>query len=132
VTYACAALRHTQPVKVFLVEDSPMLRERLTAILGAIPGARTVGHAARASDAIAGIEREQPDVVVLDIQLEQGNGFDVLQALQSSAPRVQTFVLTNFANDAYRRKAERLGARGFFDKSTEFDRLRDALAKRAA
>jgi DNA-binding NarL/FixJ family response regulator len=131
-TDAAAALRHTSAVKVFLVEDSPMLRERLTAILSAIPGARTVGHAARASEAIAGIEREQPDVVVLDIQLEEGNGFDVLQALQRSAPQARAFVLTNFANDAYRRKAERLGARGFFDKSTEFDRLRDALAKRAA
>lgn len=109
-----------------------MLRERLTAILAAIPGAENVGHAARAADAIARIAREKPDVVVLDIQLEQGNGFDVLQALQASSPQVQTFVLTNFANDAYRRKAERLGARGFFDKSTEFDRLRDALAAKAA
>jgi len=114
-------------VKVFLVEDSPLLRERVAAILDSIPGAQSVGHAAGAEEAIAGIERSQADVVVLDIQLEQGNGFDVLKALRKSAPQVQAFVLTNFANDAYRRKAQSLGARGFFDKSTEFDRLRDAL-----
>ena len=114
-------------MKVFLVEDSPLLRERVAAILGSIPGAQSVGHAAGADEAIAGIERSQADVVVLDIQLEQGNGFDVLKALRKSAPQVQSFVLTNFANDAYRRKAESLGARGFFDKSTEFERLREAL-----
>jgi DNA-binding NarL/FixJ family response regulator len=114
-------------VKVFLVEDSPMLRERVAAILASIPGAQNVGHAGRADEAIAGIARTQPDVVVLDIQLEQGSGFDVLQALQGTASKAQSFVLTNFAHDGYRRKAERLGARGFFDKSTEFDRLRQAL-----
>ena len=49
------------------------------------------------------------------------------EALRRSAPQTRTYVLTNFANDAYRRKAERLGARGFFDKSTEFEQLRTAL-----
>jgi DNA-binding NarL/FixJ family response regulator len=44
-------------------------------------------------------------------------------------PQVKFYVLTNFANDAYRRKAEGLGARGFFDKSTEFERLREALTQ---
>jgi len=114
-------------MKVFLVEDSPLLRERVQAILESIPGAEAVGHAGSAQAAIQGIANTHADVVVLDIQLEQGNGFDVLRALQKSAPGVQTYVLTNFANEAYRRKAESLGARGFFDKSNEFDRLRQAL-----
>jgi DNA-binding NarL/FixJ family response regulator len=115
-------------MKVFLVEDSPMLRERVEAILASIPGAQAVGHAATATDAIAGIEKSSPDIVVLDIQLEEGSGFDVLRAVRASLPHVRFYVLTNFANDAYRRKAESLGARGFFDKSHEFDRLRDALS----
>jgi DNA-binding NarL/FixJ family response regulator len=114
-------------VTVFLVEDSPLLLERLAAILASIPGAQNVGHAASADEAIVAIGRAQPDVVVLDLHLERGNGFDVLEALRQAAPRAQSYVLTNFANDAYRRKAERLGARGFFDKTTEFDRLRSAL-----
>ena len=114
-------------VKVFLVEDSPLLRQRVETILASIPGAETCGHAASAAQAIAAIQAAKPDVVVLDIQLEQGNGFDVMRATAASLPRVQFYVLTNFANEAYRRKAESLGARGFFDKSTEFERLREAL-----
>lgn len=114
-------------VKVFLVEDSPLLRQRVEVILASIPGAEACGHAASADDAIAAIQAAKPDVVVLDIQLQQGNGFSVMQAIRASLPSTQFYVLTNFANDAYRRKAERLGAHGFFDKSTEFERLREAL-----
>jgi len=111
-------------MKVFLVEDSPILRQRVEAILAAIPGATSAGHAAGAAEAIAAIERERPDAVVLDIHLENGNGFDVLRALPAGT---RAYVLTNFPNEAYRRKATRLGAAGFFDKTTEFDRLREAL-----
>lgn len=118
-------------MKVFLVEDSVLLRSRLETMLGAIPGARVVGHASGAQDAIQAILAQRPDAVVLDIHLDEGNGFDVLQALQRSAPQIEIYVLTNHPNEAYRRKAGQLGARGFFDKSSEFDRLRGALAARA-
>ena len=120
---------HNPPaVKVFLVEDSPLLRERLEKMLSAIPGAQTVGHAPTARGAIAGIEASQPDAVVLDIQLEEGNGFDVMRAVRGSVPEAKFYVLTNFAHEGYRRMAEKLGARGFFDKSREIARLLDALA----
>lgn len=118
-------------VKVFLVEDSPLLRERLEKMLAAIPGAERVGHAPSAERAIAGIETTQPDVVVLDIQLEQGSGFDVMRAVRAKQPRVGFYVLTNFAHEGYRRMAERLGARGFFDKSREIEALQAALRAEA-
>jgi DNA-binding NarL/FixJ family response regulator len=114
--------------RVFLVEDSPLLRERLAAMLAALPGTEVVGHAAGAAAAVQAILAAPPDAVVLDIQLEKGNGFDVLRELSARAPQVRVYVLTNFANDAYRAAAARLGAKGFFDKSTEFERLRAALA----
>jgi DNA-binding NarL/FixJ family response regulator len=66
--------------------------------------------------------------VVLDIQLARGSGFEVLRALQSRAPRVAVYVLTNFASEGYRKAAERLGARGFFDKSNDIGLLRAALS----
>jgi two-component system response regulator DevR len=116
-------------VKVFLVEDAPLLRERLEAMLKAIPGVRTVGHAAEADAAVEGILAAAADAVVLDIQLARGNGFDVLRALRERAPHVAVYVLTNFANEGYRRAAERLGARGFFDKSNDIHLLRDEIGK---
>jgi DNA-binding NarL/FixJ family response regulator len=118
-------------VNVFLVEDSSLLRERLEALLAAIPGARTVGHAAGAQEALRGILAERPDVVVLDLHLTDGNGFDVLRGLRDAGTQVDVYVLTNYAVEAYRRKAQRLGARGFFDKTNDIAQLRDALAARA-
>ncbi len=118
-------------MKLFLVEDSPLLRERLSRNLGSIPGAELVGHAGTAQEALQGILACSADVVVLDIQLAKGSGFDVLRELQKTAPQVQVFMLTNFASDSYRQAAARLGARGFFDKSTEFEQLREAIAQRA-
>jgi DNA-binding NarL/FixJ family response regulator len=114
-------------MKVFLVEDSPMLRERLQDILASVPGTQAVGHAATAQAAIAGIQSALPDIVVCDIQLEEGNGFEVMQVIRKVLPDVKFYVLTNFANEAYQRKAEKLGAQGFFDKSREFDKLRETL-----
>ena len=114
-------------VNVFLVEDSPMLRERLQGILGSIAGAQTVGHAGRVNEAIEAILAARPDLVVLDIQLEDGSGFEVMRAVRATLPQTRFYVLTNFANEAYRRKAESLGARGFFDKSNDIDRLREAI-----
>ena len=118
-------------MNVFLVEDSPLLLPRLEDLLGTIPGARLIGQAAGAQQAIAAILADTPDVVVLDIRLEEGNGFDVLKALRKSAPQVAVYVLTNFPTEPYRRKAASLGARGFFDKSNHFHLLRDALAAHA-
>lgn len=115
-------------VRVFLVEDAPLLRERLTAMVDAIPGASTIGHASGAQEAVQGILTARPDVVVLDIHLAQGSGFDVMRALRAAEFAPQVYVLTNYPQEAYRRLAEGLGARGFFDKSSEFDRLRAALA----
>ncbi len=117
--------------KVFIVEDSPLLQERLARLIGALPGTRIVGHAASAVDALAGIARERPDVVLLDLCLHQSSGFDVLRALHERAPGIDVYMLTSFATEPYRRHAERLGARGFFDKSTEFERVRDVIAERA-
>jgi DNA-binding NarL/FixJ family response regulator len=116
-------------LKVFLVEDSPLLRERLQAMLAAIPGVQTVGHADAAGPAIDAILASGAEAVVLDIQLAEGSGFDVLRALHSRAPRVAVFMLTNFASEGYRKAAERLGARGFFDKSHDIDRLREEIGK---
>ena len=114
-------------MKIFLVEDSPLLRERLQGIVASVPGTQSVGHAGTAQAAIAGIQNTRPDIVVLDIQLEEGNGFEVMQVIRKVLPQVKFYVLTNFANEAYQRKAERLGAQGFFDKSREFERLRETL-----
>jgi len=117
--------------KVFLVEDSPMLRTRVEGMLASIPGARIVGYAEGAQEAIRAILAAAPDAVVVDLHLKEGSGFDVMRTLHRSAPGTALFVLTNHPADGYRAIAERLGARGFFDKSHEFELFRSALAAAA-
>ena len=119
------------PFKVFLVEDSPLLRTRLEAMLTSIPGAALVGHAESAPEAVRGILDAQPDAVVLDLSLKEGNGFDVLRGVHKAAPQIAFYVLTNHPIEGFRATAQRLGARGFFDKSTEFEQFRRTLAAAA-
>lgn len=129
-----AALRNpveSSALRIYLVEDSPAILERLEALLATIEGARTVGRARRASEAIEGILAEHPDLVVLDLKLAEGSGFDVLRAVRGAAPGIDVYMLTNFASEPYRRLAERLGARNLFDKTTEFERVREAILDRA-
>ncbi len=117
---------------VYLVEDAPLVRERLLEMLDAVPGARVVGCAAGADQAIREILAKRPDVVVLDIRLAQGSGFDVLRAVRAGAPEIDLYMLSGFASDPYRHLALRLGARDFFDKTADFGRVRELIAARAA
>jgi DNA-binding NarL/FixJ family response regulator len=119
-------------MEIFLVEDSSLVRSRLAETLGAIPGARIVGEADRAEAAISGILAARPDLVLLDINLAEGSGFDVLRAVHAKEPQIEFYMLSNFAAFPYRDLAERLGAREFFDKSKEFPRVRELVAQRAA
>lgn len=119
------------PLGVFLVEDSALIRDRLEAML-ALAGAATAGHANTVAGAIPAILAARPDLVILDIQLADGTGFDVLRAIRDQAPQIDIYLFSNFASYPYRQLAERLGARGFFDKSREFDSMRDVVAQRAA
>ena len=119
-------------MQIYLVEDSPLIRKRLEEMLASVPGTRIIGHASHADAAISDILAERPDVVVLDLSLAEGSGFDVLRAVHPQAPEVDFYMLTNFAADPYRQLAERLGARDFFDKSREFERVRETFANRAS
>ena len=119
-------------VKVFLVDDSPPVRLRIAAMLTSVPSVQVIGQAGEADAAVRGILDGQPDIVVLDLKLGEASGFDVLRALREAGSPAEVYMLSNFATPAYRRRAEQLGARGFFDKSTEFEHLRAAIAARVA
>ncbi len=118
--------------KVFLVEDSAEIRERLMVLLAPVAGLSLTGFADRADNAVSQILAQRPDAVLLDLNLAGGSGIDVLRALSEQVPEIDVFVLTNFANAQYRRLCAGLGARGFFDKSREFEKVRDVIAERAS
>jgi DNA-binding NarL/FixJ family response regulator len=129
---ARAGRLHTAGMEIFLVEDSAIVRQRVEEMLAAVPGTHVAGHASNADAAIREILATKPDVVVLDLKLAQGSGFDVLRAVRKNAPKIDFYMLSNFSSEPYRRLARQLGALDFFDKSSEFERVRDIVAKRAA
>src|SRR3954462_1045279 len=97
-------------MEVFLVEDSHMVRERLEPLLAQVPGTTIVGHAAGATDAIREILSTRPALVVLDGQLAEGSGFDVLRALPAQAPEPGFVSPPTPPADPYPQTAERFGA----------------------
>lgn len=113
--------RHV-PVKVFLADDSVLIRERVAAMLGA-SAMSIVGQAETPQGSIDGILAARPDVVVLDAQLEGGSGLQVLRAVRQAAPRIAFVVFSNNSDSAYRKRYLGEGACDFLDKSTEFDQL---------
>jgi len=86
-----------------------------------------VGQAEDAPTSLDAIRQTQPDVVILDIRMPGGSGIDVLRTLKKMTPAPAVIMLTNFAYVQYRTKCEEAGADFFFDKSTEFDKVPQAL-----
>jgi DNA-binding NarL/FixJ family response regulator len=107
-------------MKVYVVEDSDAICERIVRLVNDVRDAKVVGTADVVLSAIRGIERCVPDVVILDIQLLDGNGFTVLQHIKKMMPTIKVIVLTNFNSDQYRDLAQRYGADAFLDKSNDF------------
>ena len=114
------------PVKVFIAEDSAMIRDRVAAMLAA-QAIDVVGHAETPRGSIDGILAAQPDVVVLDVQLEGGTGLEVLRAVRGTDPDIAFVVFSNNAGPAYRKRYLGEGALRFLDKTTEFDQLAAAV-----
>src|SRR5206468_4708640 len=89
---------------VYLVEDSPIILDRLTELIEEAGVATIVGYADTASAAIADIAALHPDVVTVDITLKRGNGFDVLEAINigSEGHPPLRIVLTHYTFASYR------------------------------
>lgn len=117
----------SESVKAFLAEDSGAIRERLQAALGAA-SIDVVGQAGTPQACISGILGSQPDVVVLDIQLDGGSGLEVLKAVRSAEPAVAFVVFSSHAAPVFRKRYLQEGAVRFLDKSTEFEELAPAVA----
>ena len=79
------------------------------------------------ANAIAALERDKPDVLILDLHLRQGTGFGVLRGMRADAPRPTTLILTTYDLPEYRREAQALGAKVFLDKSRDYNRLPQLL-----
>jgi DNA-binding NarL/FixJ family response regulator len=118
------------PLRVFLVEDSAVLRARLTESLGSMSGVQVVGATDSEQAAVSELRQTPCDAVVLDLQLKQGNGLNVLKAIRQTeeAPQKKVvIVLTNYAFSLYRHRCIQAGADFFLDKARDYERLPQVL-----
>ena len=119
------------PLKVFLADDSAPIRARVAGLL-ARDSLQIVGEAETPQACIAGILATHPDVVVLDVQLDGGQGLDVLRVVRGIEPGIAFVVFSNNSAPAYRKRYLGAGAARFLDKSAEFDQLAGAVSAASA
>lgn len=120
--------RPRRPLKVFLVEDSQFIRERLIDEIASTRNTQVVGCAETESEAVEKLSQLDCDAIVLDINLASGSGFEVLRAVRANrARRPQVIVFTNYAYPYYRQLTMEMGADFFLDKATEFNRLLEII-----
>ena len=122
-------------LQVFIADDSALVRERLVSMLCDVDGVEIVGQAADGIQAADLIRELKPDAVTLDISMPGGTGLDVLQKIRRYVPHFKeapiVIMLSNYSHALYRHKAMNAGANFFFDKSTEFEKVRDVLMNMA-
>lgn len=130
-----APITNAQPMKVLLVEDSVLIRDALMEVLSGDNNLTVDGIAATQSNALALLDTQQFDMLLLDIELAEGNGFEVIRHTQKTGYPFKApvlIMLTNHANSQYRKLAKDLGVKYFFDKSLDFDLAIETIEREAA
>lgn len=115
-------------LRVLIIEDSPIVRERLIALIDQLHLPIRVAAVADGLQAVLRFEKLCPDAVVLDIELPGLNGFDLLAQFKLQRPGCVVIMLTTYAYPEFRENAMRLGADHFFDKAMEFERVTEVLS----
>jgi DNA-binding NarL/FixJ family response regulator len=120
-------------MKVLIVEDAPEVQRSLMSMLAFAAGVQVIGCAADVSGAVAMIDAQRPDVVLLDVSLRNGErGYDVLRHVRREHPSMRVVVLSNFTWSEMREGFIDGGACAYFDKSFEFRKARDWIVRQAA
>lgn len=110
-------------MKVFIVDDSRLVVERLADLLEDVPRAQLVGQAADVSEALLGVRKMQPHILILDLQMPGGSGLDVLRAIRADYPHLYVVICTNYPYPQYREECLAAGADFFLDKTAEFEKI---------
>jgi len=116
-------------ISVFLLDDHEIVRRGVTDLLNAESDIEVISEAGTAVDAIRIIGETNPDVAVLDVRLEEGNGIEVCREIRSSYPNVACLILTAFVDDQALIDAAMAGAAGYVLKQIRGNDLVESIRK---
>jgi len=120
-------------MKILVVDDSKIVQRGLIRLFDVVDGVEIVGCARDVTGALSLIELLRPDLVVLDVNLLDGDrGIDVLRYVKRHHPQMQVVGLSNVASPPLRDAYLEAGATAFFDKANQFLELRDWIARQCA
>jgi DNA-binding NarL/FixJ family response regulator len=112
-----AAMNEQPRIRVFSVDDHPLLREGIAAIINNQPDMQVIGQAANGKDAVQEFKKHQPDVTLMDLRLPDMSGIDAMIAIRAECPEARIILLTTFEGDVEIKRALEAGARGYLLKS---------------
>jgi DNA-binding NarL/FixJ family response regulator len=115
------------PIRILCVEDHPVFREGLRAMIGSEPDMEFVGHASNGVEAIAQFRLCRPDITLMDLRLPGTDGTDVLISIRGEFPKARIIMLTTSDGDADILRAMRAGASAYILKSMPMDELLDVI-----
>ena len=114
---------------VYIVDDSKMMRDRLTESLADIAEVEIVGQSGDPFEALDSIRKSHPDVVILDIRLPRRSGIDVLKDIKREPSSPLVIMITNYPYRQYRQGCMIAGADYFFSKIDEFEKIHETLSR---
>jgi two-component system chemotaxis response regulator CheB len=113
--------------RVLIADDSAAIRTSLSALISRLPGIEIAGVAITGTEALQMARSLKPDVMTLDLRMPEMSGIQVLEALQKERMNPVVIMLTGMTETEYQRKCLELGAKYFFHKTTEFEKVIEIL-----
>ena len=114
-------------IEVVVVDDHPMFRLGMVALLTSLAGIDVVGEAGSVEEAVSVVDRTDPDLVIMDLQLPDGSGITATERILARNPDVGVLVVTMFSDDDAVFAAMRAGARGYLVKGAGQDEIERAV-----
>lgn len=111
------------PARIVIVDDHPLVRERLAEVIHREPDLRVCGEAEDRAGAVDIVSREKPDLVIIDLSLKRSNGLDLVKDLHALHPNLRLLVLSMQDESLYAERVVRAGAHGYITKYEATDRI---------
>jgi len=113
--------------RIMIVDDHPMMRDGLTMRISSQADMEVCGEAATEDDAVELVKQISPDLVVVDISLQGGNGIELIKRIKALNPTVKMLVVSAFQESLYAERAMRAGALGYLNKQESNEKLIHAI-----